>query len=532
MKQVYKSLTFMKKTFLPTLSKIFPFLICFLFVFLALRGQLGNPSAVDVNTINWKDNGPFELSPERGRYALTYSLIEDKSFYFSTSLARFAIPDLGYKNGHYVSLFAPGVSFIAIPGYLVGKLLGASQVGTFAAVSLFAILNLILIKRISKLLGASGIASWLAALVFLFATPAFAYAVDLYQHHISTFLILLSVYIVIKAKKVWPLFFIWFLCATSIPVDYPNAVLMFPIGIAALFKMIRMQNMFGKLNIKIPIVNFLVFLGILFPLVFFMWFNYKSYGNPFQFSGTVESIREIDSSGNPKPSKTADPEHVDEYLNPSQQKKSVVIFFSSRSVLNGFYMHFLSPDRGVVTFTPIVLFGLVGIYLLHKKREKHLAMLVGILGADVIIYSLWGDPWGGWAFGSRYLIPGYAILAIFISIFLTKLQEGGLKKLLLIPFFVILAYSICVNTLGAITTSANPPQVEALPLEKLSGKRERYSFDRNWEFLTSGKSKSFVFQTWASKYLTAQEYYYLIAGSLIASSLGLTVALTRKKKNE
>lgn len=105
---------------------------------LTVRGTYGIPNSNELNSQKWIEDGPFELSPERGRFALLYSIVEDKSVHFSESVARFALPDLGYKNGNYVSLFAPGVSFLAIPGYLLGKFFGASQVGAFATSGLFA----------------------------------------------------------------------------------------------------------------------------------------------------------------------------------------------------------------------------------------------------------------------------------------------------------------------------------------------------------------------------------------------------------
>src|SRR5690606_17399700 len=125
-----------------------------------------------------------------GRFALAYSLIENNSFYFTEEIARFASPDVGFHKGNYVSLFAPLLSFLATPGYLLGKYLGASQVGAFATISVFAILNLLLIRSVATKLGANSIAATIGAISFVFASPAFAYAVNLYQHHVSTFLIL------------------------------------------------------------------------------------------------------------------------------------------------------------------------------------------------------------------------------------------------------------------------------------------------------------------------------------------------------
>src|SRR3990167_10895887 len=128
----------MIKSFLLNLLFI---IFCAVILALGLRGIRGNPTSEDLNYQYWKDEGPLELSPDRGKYALTYSIVEDKSFKFSLPVARFATPDLGYVNGQYVSLFAPGVSFITIPGYILGKSFGAAQVGPFAIIALFALLN-------------------------------------------------------------------------------------------------------------------------------------------------------------------------------------------------------------------------------------------------------------------------------------------------------------------------------------------------------------------------------------------------------
>ncbi len=48
---------------------------------MSLKGMVGNPSITDLNTIAWKEDGPLELSPDRGRYALMYSVVEDHTLY-------------------------------------------------------------------------------------------------------------------------------------------------------------------------------------------------------------------------------------------------------------------------------------------------------------------------------------------------------------------------------------------------------------------------------------------------------------------
>ena len=125
----------MKNFFLTLILTFF----CISILALALRGNAGSPNSEELNRNYWSDDGPLELSPERGRYALLYSVLEDKSVHFSLAIARFTTPDLGYVNGKFASLFAPGVSYLVMPGYLLGKYFGYSQVGAFAVIFLFSL---------------------------------------------------------------------------------------------------------------------------------------------------------------------------------------------------------------------------------------------------------------------------------------------------------------------------------------------------------------------------------------------------------
>lgn len=503
-------------------------IFCIIILAVSLRGLPGNPTAERLDTPVWKDNGPLELSPERGRYALTYSYLEDNSVHFELPIARFATPDVGYHNEKYVSLFAPGVSFLAMPGYLIGKYFNLAQVGTFAVTAIFACINALLLRSIAMRLGASGIAATLGATVFLFASPAFAYAVSLYQHHISTFLILSSIYILLRWNSVFSLTFIWLLCAASIPVDYPNLILMFPIGVAAILKMAGVKKSDGKITIDLKVLAPLTFAGAVLPLLFFVWFNTASYNNPLQFSGTVASARVIDENG--KPAKPASDDVLLEGNTslPEEDKKSAIGFFQTRNLVNGMVTHIFSKDRGTVWFTPVMFLAVLGGMIMYRKNRKMLAVLTGIIGANFVLYSLWGDPYGGWAFGSRYLIPAYSIASILIALAITKYNKSISFTLLFLFLFI---YSAGVNTLGAVTSSRNPPQVEIAGIEKLSGREEKYSYDRNFEFLETTGSKSFVYQTFAHKYVDAELFYILIAG--VIGSVGTALVITdivRKKE--
>ncbi|HEX8923942.1 MAG TPA: hypothetical protein VF828_04380 [Patescibacteria group bacterium] len=507
------------------LSKIITFMIPAIVIIvlaLSLRGLVGNPGPLQLNSPVWIDNGPFELSPERGRYALLYSLIENHSFHFPVDIARFATPDLGYANGYFVSLFAPAVSLTVAPGYLLGRFFGAAQVGTFAVIALFAFLNFLLIQKISIRLGARPLPAMIAALIFLFATPAFNYSVSLYQHHISTFLLLSCVLILLQGKGIRNFIAIWFLIFLSVSVDYPNAFMMLPVALATLPMVISARTTASRLNLTIfPRFILGFFAALILPLILFMWTNYQSYGKYLQLAGTVASVYDIDQNGRPSPPKNStEIKNLQKYTRPDTQHKSLIRFFKTRNLLNGFYILTVSPDRGILTYAPLMLFGILGIILAYRRRLPYLELILGIILADFLLYSMWGDPWGGWAFGSRYLIPGFAFMSVLIALLLTWSKWKVLLILIITPIFV---YSALVNTAGALTTNAMPPQIEVLNLEKISGEIQPYTYIRNFTILAKNQSKSFAYQTFFQHNLTAFQYFWLVFSCISLPSLAIFI---------
>ncbi len=508
---------------------------------LVVRGLPGNPSSAELGTAAWSYNGPLELSPERGRLALTYSLIENHSLIFDVAVARLALPDLAInKAGEYVSLFAPAVSFIVAPGYLLGKMLGAAQVGAYAVIALFAVLNGWLLFAIARRLGAGTWAATVGALTFLFATPAFPYATTLYQHHISVFLLLLSMWILLSFRNIWTLVFVWFTCALAVVVDNPNLFLMFPVGVFALLRLWELLTEAKSLKVGRIVLSGLTTVGFVIPFVLFGWYNFLAYGDPFQLPGTLEGVSEIGSDGRPVSENTYEksvltPEQLSERSQAETSEKTAVSFFKTRNLYNGFYIHFLSPDRGILYFTPVILLGILGFVLLYRTNARVVALFLATIGANILLYSMWGDPWGGWAFGSRYLIPTYALLALGVALGLTRFRYSWIFVVLFVPLFV---YSAWVNTLAAVTTNANPPQIQVLALEKQTGHEEKYTFMRNWEYLNGryqgANVKSFMYQVWGKHHLSPKEYFMMVYGLVLLVSVGALVGASLeiyRKKN-
>lgn len=524
------------------LSKI-PLLLfiafCAVILLATIRGIPGNPTLQNMNDPLWKDEGPFELSPERGRFALMFSVLENNSFQFSLPIAQFASPDVAYSNGQFTSLFAPALSFIIMPGYLIGKNYELAQVGTYAIISVFALLNILLVRKIAIKLGAHAVAATLAGLLFVFATPAFAYSVSLYQHHVSTFLILSSLYVLIRWKNLLSLCYVWLACAFSVALDNPNFFFMAPIGIFALTRFIPIEQTKEALKIHFKPLGLLTLTVMIIPAVFFMHINYKSYGNPFQLAGTVSDDTNLSLNqllGLPADIADQNMQREQEEQQENSQKeeegpRSPLRFFKTRNLPNGLYTHFLSPDRGMRMYAPVILLGFIGVFLLAKDFPQYHRLLVAIVGVIILVYSMWGDPYGGWAFGSRYMIPAYSILSIGLAIVLTKYRHNILVFLLVA---VLGGFSIFVNTIGATTTNRIPPKVQVLSLEEQTGIRQRYTFTRGMEMLNDNRSKSFLFETVGQHYLTAWQYAIsiMVAIGSIAGIQLLYLFITGRKKHD
>ena len=497
-----------KRNKMNNLTKIFSNLLTIIVIIvlaLSIKGNIGNPDKGTVNDDYWIADGPFESSNERGRFALTYSLIEDKSVKYALPIAQFSTPDLAYMNGEFMSLFAPGVSFISIPGYLIGEAFNTSQVGAFATISLFALLNTFLIAKIAGRLGADPLSSKIASLIFLFATPAFSYATTMYQHHISVFLILISIFSLLSYGDLLNLVIVLFLYSVGISVDYPNALLMAPVVIYSFARLFKRRVIDREvIRIDFNFIKPFALIAIIPPLIFFFWFNKTSYDSPFRLAGTVPRAVGIEDGRPLFYSDSLDKQIGEDELEKLDEKTSLG-FFETRRIINGLNVHLFSSDRGILYYTPVMLLGIIGMIILGKR--KNIGVFWAIAGVNLILYSLWGDPWGGWSFGSRYLIPLYAILSIFIPFVFYRLR----KDLFLISIvFVLISYSVAVNSLGALTSTANPPKIEAQELAAVSGKEHKYTYERNFDLLIDNSSRSFIYNNYLKNSMYVWEYYLAV----------------------
>lgn len=113
----------------------------------------------------------------------------------------------------------------------------------------------------------------------------------------------------------------------------------------------------------------------------------------------------------------------------------------------------VSPGRGLLVYSPVLIFGLVGLVLVwFKPRYRELrAPAIGAV-ALILLAAKWYDWWGGWCFGYRPIVDVAPLLAVLM---LPLIEFVTRNVLLSVAFATLLTWSIGVQFLGAF--AYHPP---------------------------------------------------------------------------
>ncbi len=475
-----------------------------LFYGLTLRGVVGNPDATAIKNRYEKAASPFESSSERGRYALIYNLAHRQSFSLTQPWADVSNPDVGYHEGRFYIFFPPGVSLLSLPFFLFGARFELGQVAAYATVPIFATFTLLFLFLIGRrILKLSAGVSVLAVLVYAFASTSWSYAVTLFQHHITAFLMISSFYAAWHYKKgrkhsALAAVYVFVAYALAIFVDYPNAVLMLPVMAYFFLTSVGLLNTRQGLRLTVKPV-FVVALSIFLAATgMHAYYNRANFGSPLRLSGSLAGYKEIKELEKDKVGKKTKEELIREEL----AGKGPSGFFSEEKLPRGLYTLLLAPDKGLLFFSPIFLLGIWGAISAasyNTNREKYTLFALGL--TNIFLYSSFGDPWGGWAYGPRYLIPAMAVLSLMVGYWLENWRHLWLGNAV---FLLLFSYSAAVSLLGVLTSNLLPPGVEANFLDL------RYGFGINVEYLLRGLSGSFAYNSFLRGKLTLLQYYLLL----------------------
>lgn len=477
------------------------------------RGQTGeSPSIVEQRVSQLTGvGGAFELTNTTSRYLLTESIVKNHSVFFTKEQAELAAPDMVNFNGKYFSVFTPGISFLSIPFFFIGDIMGLPQLVTFLVTTFFAILNVWLVAKVAQTLGTPRWAAILSGFTFLFATNALPYSQTLTQHHASATLLLLSLLNAIKKRTFLNNCWLGAIVGAALLVDLPNMVTLLPILIFIASKHIerKMAGSSFQLVLK-PVALFGILAGVIPLIMLFAAYNKataQSYTKIAQLIGR--------SDFETKPEATT---------SPPVAEQRVKLPYNSRNMLNGLYILLVSTERSWFYYSPVVVIGLFGLFFSYKSAQTRTITLLTISSVLFILlsYSMFGDPWGGWAFGPRYLIPATALVSGGIGV---SLQRFSKKLWFIFIFFILFFYSVRVSTLGALTTNAIPPKGEA---EHLSVPIP-FTYEYNEQLIAKGMSSSLLYNTIFSPVISATLYHRLFMGLIMLIAATCYWNLLREK---
>jgi hypothetical protein len=305
---------------------------------------------------------------------------------------------LNEETEEYASSFPYGSAFLYLPYYWLAS--GANRLPQFhindayflryqgvtfpysffpmLGTNLFALLAVILaFFTASKL--SSPRASLLSSVALFFATPLLYYAtIEPFMVHVpGTLLIALLIYILVGYRQhtlAW--FFMGFILGVALLVRWQLALYALPIGLLAL-----VEGQWRKLALFV-----LGFLLLAWHLPF-SW--QRMYGNPWVVPAAVQGQQAF----------LAGPLYVKEVL--------------------------LSPERGLLLWSPLVLLALTGLAVLFKVQRGLSTVLVLMFLLQVLMNASLFDWGGGWAFGMRRMTELYPVWVIGLAIFVNTTYTLG-----------------------------------------------------------------------------------------------------------
>ena len=496
---------------------------------LTLRGAVGNPTSENITS---QPTSPFESSHEKGPYGHLVSITEHGTYALTKEWADLASPDVGTYQGRYYAFFAPGVPYLTLPFYIIGKYFGVAQLATFGTESLVSIITLVFLFLIGRRIFAlPRWAAFFSVLVYGFASTSWSYAITLYQNSFTACFMVTSFYSAWQYSQSKQRFgflyagYVWLAYALAISVDYPNAVLMLPVMVYLAYNIFSFKKIHEGIALSIRWSG--IFTCAIFIIVtgFHLWHNNQYYGGWSKVAGTLSNRTELSVSTQLSTSQVIIATSTLSTTSPTALvgDKSISGTFHEKLIPNGIYILLFSDQRGLLYFTPIFIFSFLGIgYALRKKEEERAKFIVplGFIFLNIFLYTSWGDPWGGWAYGPRYIIPAMASLSLFTGIALYEVRKMFLQKILIYAAFL---YSSAVALLGALTTNMVPTKGDALLLPNHAD-----NFLYNITFLQSNKSSSFIYNTYIKGSLTLVDYFIFIYVVIIV----LTAIVIFKHHNE
>ena len=113
----------------------------------------------------------------------------------------------------------------------------------------------------------------------------------------------------------------------------------------------------------------------------------------------------------------------------------------------GFLGLLISPSRGILVYSPILLFGFVGMVLTFYCRRDPLLQFSGIAAILLILlYSAWSEWHAAFSYSYRFLVDLLPVLSMFFAIAWSWIVAKWWRKSL---FVTLAVYSVFIQIIGS-----------------------------------------------------------------------------------
>jgi hypothetical protein len=375
------------------------------------------------------------------RLDLVYSIAYNSTF--SIDDYKDNTGDRSYFQGHYYSDKPPGLSFLAIPSYILSdsvynfltpdyrhifypeeRFFFTTKTVVMFTNCLFFALSVVLLYDILSRYTRDEKTKMLVVLAYGLGTMALPYSTTLVgSYSVSSFLLLLLFLMFLKRNRMKKHDFLvmGLVNGIGLMLDY-SLMLIFAILVLFLFsdRKIRRMALFYLLGFAIGV----------FPLLVY---NHVIFGSPFTLSY----------------------EFLDETVWKTESTEHMIFHpLFSFPRFETVFMLLFSLYRGLFVYNPVLLLSFIGLFYFAKKQRKEAVFILSFFLFLLLLNSAKFYGWdGGSVFGPQYMTLSIPLLAIPLVFSIKKMN----KKI--VCFFIVI--SAVVNFIGVLyfyegSTDPNP----------------------------------------------------------------------------
>lgn len=107
------------------------------------------------------------------------------------------------------------------------------------------------------------------------------------------------------------------------------------------------------------------------------------------------------------------------------------------------YNVLFSFKKSWFVYTPIIIFPIIGIFLLFKFNKRIFLAIIVFFITNFYLLSSWAAWWNGGSFGMRYFVESYAVMSIPFGFFLLYINKQ--KKILSAVVYFAMGFFVVLN---------------------------------------------------------------------------------------